>query len=135
MQRIGLVLKRDEQAVILGERIYRFLRQAGKDVLLENSCKELADKWDVSFSEKLTDEVDLLVVLGGDGTILRAASLLNSKSIPVLGINLGRVGFMAEISPDEAISELQSVPGRHRSICKENAAGSDLARRQDRSST
>ena len=109
MQRIGLVLKRDEQAVILGERIYRFLRQAGKDVLLENSCKELADKWDVSFSEKLTDEVDLLVVLGGDGTILRAASLLNSKSIPVLGINLGRVGFMAEISPDEAISELQSV--------------------------
>ncbi len=109
MQRIGLVLKRDEQAVILGERIYRFLRQAGKEVVLEHSCKELADKWDVGSSEKLTDEVDLLVVLGGDGTILRAASLLNSKSIPVLGINLGRVGFMAEVSPDEAISELQSV--------------------------
>jgi NAD+ kinase len=109
MQRIGLVLKREEQAVILGERINRFLKQAGKEVLLEPSCEELAGKWGVKSSESLTDEVDLLVVLGGDGTILRAASLLNSKTVPVLGINLGRVGFMAEVLPDEAISELQSV--------------------------
>lgn len=109
MQRIGLVLKRDEQAVILGERISRFLRQAGKEIILEPSCKELAAKWDVKSSESLTDEVDLLVVLGGDGTILRAASLLNSRTVPVLPINLGRVGFMAEVLPDEAISELQSV--------------------------
>ena len=109
MQRIGLVLKRDEQAVILAERIYRFLRQAGKDVLLENSCKELADKWDVSSSEKLTDEVDLLVVLGGDGTILRAASLLNSKSIPVIGINLGRVGFMPKSRPTRRFQSCNRV--------------------------
>ena len=52
MQRIGLVLKRDEQAVILGERINRFLRQAGKEVLLEPSCKELAAKWDVKLFRK-----------------------------------------------------------------------------------
>ena len=45
MQRIGLVLKRDEQAVILGEKISRFLKQAGKEVLLEQSCKELNDRW------------------------------------------------------------------------------------------
>lgn len=109
MQRIGLVLKREEQAVILGERINRFLKQAGKEVLLEPSCKELAGKWGAKSSESLTDEVDLLVVLGGDGTILRAASLLNSKTVPILGINLGRVGFMAEVLPDDAISELQSV--------------------------
>jgi NAD+ kinase len=109
MQRVGLVLKRDEQAVILGEKINRFLKEAGKEVLLDASCKELNEKWEARSSETLTDAVALLVVLGGDGTILRAASLLNSKSIPVLGINLGRVGFMAEVSPDEAISELQSV--------------------------
>ena len=109
MQRIGLVLKRDEQAVILGEKISRFLKQAGKEVLLEQSCKELNDRWDAKSTENLTDEVDLLVVIGGDGTILRAASLLNSKTVPVLPINLGRVGFMAEVLPDEAISELKSV--------------------------
>lgn len=110
MRRIGLVLKRSEdQAISLGEKITSFLQERGKDVLLEPSQRELAAKWNATATERLTDEADLLVVLGGDGTILRAASLLNDKSMPVLGVNLGRVGFMAEVSPDEAISELASV--------------------------
>ncbi len=110
MQRIGLVLKRSEdRALLLGEKIVSFLQKSGKEVLLEPSCSELANKWNAKTSDKLTDEADLLVVLGGDGTILRAAALLNSKSMPVLGINLGRVGFMAEVSPAEAIAELESV--------------------------
>jgi NAD+ kinase len=110
MRRIGLVLKRSEdQAISLGEKITSFLQEQGKDVLLEPSQTELAAKWNATATERLTDEADLLVVLGGDGTILRAASLLNDHSMPVLGVNLGRVGFMAEVSPDEAISELASV--------------------------
>jgi NAD+ kinase len=110
MQRIGLVLKRsEEQALLLGDKIVSFLQECGKEILLESSCKELAAKWNAKATERLTDEADLLVVLGGDGTILRAATLLNAKSMPVLGINLGRVGFMAEVSPDEAITELKAV--------------------------
>jgi NAD+ kinase len=110
MQRIGLVLKRSEQqAILLGERMNRFLLECGKEVLVEPSCEELAAAWNATATDRITDEADLLVVLGGDGTILRAASLLNAKPIPVLGINLGRVGFMAEVSPDEAISELKAA--------------------------
>ena len=86
MQRIGLVLKRSEdRALLLGEKIVSFLQKSGKEVLLEPSCSELANKWNAKTSDKLTDEADLLVVLGGDGTILRAAALLNSKSMPVSG--------------------------------------------------
>ncbi len=110
MQRVGLVLKRFEpQAVYLGEKISRFLKESGKDVFVESSCAELGEEWGATATETVSDEVDLMVVLGGDGTILRAASLLNAKSTPVLGINLGRVGFMAEISPQEAIAELKAV--------------------------
>ncbi len=110
MQRIGLVLKRsDQHAILLGERMNRFLRECGKEVLVELSCQELAAAWSATATDRITDEADLLVVLGGDGTILRAASLLNAKPIPVLGINLGRVGFMAEVSPDEAIPELKAA--------------------------
>ena len=47
------------------------------------------------YSEK--DQVDIAVVLGGDGTMLRAAELNRGKSTPILGINLGHVGFLAEI--------------------------------------
>jgi NAD+ kinase len=110
MQRIGMVLKRgEEQAVLLGARINRFLQEMGKEVLLEPAAAWLADSWHATPSARLTDEADLLVVLGGDGTILRAASLLNDKPVPVLGVNLGRVGYMAEISPEEAICELKSA--------------------------
>lgn len=110
MKRIGLVLKRgEERAIALGKDINSFLKDSGKEVLLEPSLDELAKSWTATPATRICDEADLLVVLGGDGTILRAASLLNDKPIPVLGVNLGRVGFMAEISPDEAIQELKSA--------------------------
>ncbi len=110
MQRIGMVLKRsEERALILGEKINAFLKESGKNVLLEASLPELAKTWNAKATERLTDDADLLIVLGGDGTILRAASLLNDKSVPVLGVNLGRVGFIAEVSPDEAIPMLKSA--------------------------
>ena len=46
---------------------------------------------------KATDQIDLALVLGGDGTMLRAAEIFRGKQVPILGINLGHVGFLAEI--------------------------------------
>ena len=46
---------------------------------------------------KATDQIDLAVVLGGDGTMLRASEIFRGKQVPILGINLGHVGFLAEI--------------------------------------
>ena len=46
---------------------------------------------------KPTDQIDLAVVLGGDGTMLRAAEIFRGKQVAILGINLGHVGFLAEI--------------------------------------
>lgn len=46
------------------------------------------------------DEVDFAVVLGGDGSILRAARLMGHQQLPVLGVNLGRLGFLADLLPD-----------------------------------
>jgi NAD+ kinase len=46
---------------------------------------------------RASDKIDLAVVLGGDGTMLRAAEIFRGKQVPILGINLGHVGFLAEI--------------------------------------
>jgi NAD+ kinase len=110
MHRVGLVIKRGEaQALALGQKIVEFLAQSGRTVLLEKIFADGSKNWSVQFSDKIADDADLLVVLGGDGTMLRAAALLNDKPTPVLGINLGRVGFMADIPPNEALRELQAT--------------------------
>jgi NAD+ kinase len=52
---------------------------------------------------------DLAVVLGGDGAILRAARQMGYRQIPVLGINLGKLGFLAELNPEEVRTHLPRV--------------------------
>lgn len=120
MNCIGLVLKQGEKrATRLGEEVVRALKEWGKDVLLEPSCQPLAEAWKARTSANIMDEADLLVVLGGDGTILRAAALLNAKPTPVLGVNLGRVGFLADVLPDEAIAALrEAIEGRGRIVTR-----------------
>lgn len=57
---------------------------------------------------------DVAIVLGGDGAILRAAHQMGSNQLPVVGVNLGKLGFLAEFSPDEFPSVLQHlVEGRY----------------------
>ena len=46
-------------------------------------------------------EADMVLSMGGDGTFLRAASYVGNKNIPILGINTGRLGFLADVSPEE----------------------------------
>ena len=61
--------------------------------------------------EIVPDMADFAIVLGGDGSILRAARHMNANQLPVLGVNLGKLGFLADIQPDElahALSEIQS---------------------------
>ena len=52
-------------------------------------------------SEDLTDAIDFIISLGGDGTLLDTVTLVRNKNIPVMGINFGRLGFLASIGRDE----------------------------------
>lgn len=56
----------------------------------------------------LFDDADMIVSFGGDGTILHTASISQGTGLPILGVNLGKVGFLAEVSPEE----LADVPRR-----------------------
>ena len=72
----------------------------------------LPQSFSETFREKLSssiEETDLLICVGGDGTVLKAFELVSSRNIPVLGIRLGRLGFLAEVVESEIQQTLREV--------------------------
>jgi NAD+ kinase len=69
----------------------------------------LGSAWDEEEVARHVGDFDLLITLGGDGTILRAARIAAQQSVPILGLNLGRVGFLAEMEVEDWPEKLQRV--------------------------
>jgi NAD+ kinase len=65
--------------------------------------------WDEAAVAEQAARLDMLITLGGDGSMLRAARMAAQHSTPILGINLGRLGFLAEVKPAEWAERLQQV--------------------------
>jgi len=87
----------------LAQEIDRFLRLHGRTDIWHQSAWETE-----SALEKLPD-VEWLITLGGDGTLLRAARMGAEYSVPMLGVKMGRLGFLAEIQPEDWRTPLERV--------------------------
>ncbi len=87
------------------KRLVEFLCKKTKDtgvvLYMENSYEVIGMNVNYVPSSVLYDKTDYAVVLGGDGTILQRAAECAKRHIPILGINLGKVGFMAEVEIDD----------------------------------
>lgn len=77
------------------------------------SALQLTGKYDTfSSADDLDEDIDCLISLGGDGTLLDTVALVQDKGIPVLGINYGRLGFLANIGRDELHSAINALAQR-----------------------
>jgi NAD+ kinase len=65
-----------------------------------------------SSHEELKSDIDFVISLGGDGTLLDTVTLIRDKGIPVIGINFGRLGFLASIGRDEMVDAVRALAGR-----------------------
>ena len=111
-QNIGLIGRTESDSAVLSlKRLMAFLQREGYSVVLEkNTANDVVNhNARVSSKDKLGELCDLVIVVGGDGSLLAAARALAKFSVPLLGINRGRLGFLTDITPDQIEQKVGEV--------------------------
>ena len=110
--RFGLIanLKRSgaEEAV---EFFINWADKSGNELILCDELEDIApDQVKTNSRNEIAQNVDLLVSMGGDGTLLASARAVGSAQTPILGINLGSLGFLTQLTPQQLLPAEHSYP-------------------------
>lgn len=110
MKRIGIIAKphRPEARPVIQE-IVQWLEARGVEPVLDVDTANLAGMSGGLRKTDIPGLVDLLLVLGGDGTLLSVARLVGGRDVPILGVNLGGLGFLTEVTLEEIYPTLDAV--------------------------
>lgn len=108
VRRVGFLLKRNKpEAEAIARELVPWLAASGvRSVVLPEQSKLVAGV-EVVPEHELGEAIDMLVCFGGDGTLLQAAGLVGDHGVPVLGVNLGTMGFLVPFAPSEARSAVE----------------------------
>ncbi|MEH6586388.1 MAG: NAD(+) kinase [Halioglobus sp.] len=111
-KKIGLVGRRQQNGLdtVLLE-LLALLAHRGHEVILEDRLGELVPGTEVHLGsrDEIGQDCDLVIVAGGDGSLLSAARTLAKYETPVLGVNRGRLGFLTDITPDQIADQIPRV--------------------------
>ncbi len=106
MDRFLIITNREKDTdFLVTKRIVAYIEKAGKAATL-SSVSSVKDEGDVVI---VPEAIDCAIVLGGDGTIIQTANDLMTHDIPILGVNLGTLGFLAEIEEQNALEALERL--------------------------
>lgn len=112
MKRIGIVAKTDRpEARPMLAGLLKWCAEAGIEAVLDKETAVLASDAAAAVVSKpdLPAHADVLLVLGGDGTLLSVARLVGDLGVPILGVNLGGLGFLTAITADEMYPALEAL--------------------------
>jgi NAD+ kinase len=109
-QKIGIISKRtiSEQVPLLKE-IFHKVKKYAKEIYLDEHADPLITGGKGMDKHEIFSKADFVLVLGGDGTILKSAHSVGKKRTPILGVNMGTVGFLAEVMPDKLEESLKQI--------------------------
>ena len=101
----------DKRVLPIATQVHEILTNAGIKVSYDKNLSKLENLTKTKFksSNHIIKNSELLIAIGGDGTMLNCSRRYGSKGIPILGINLGNVGFLTDIAPNEITSRLLEV--------------------------
>jgi len=112
-------LMEDEQQKDVQIFFDELLKQNIEPVIWQHFYEQIRDRVQLSpdtktfsLSEQLTDEVEFIISLGGDGTLLDTVTLVRDKNISVMGINFGRLGFLASIGREDVTTAVKAIAKR-----------------------
>jgi len=93
------------------DKLIAILENRGVEVILEEHTAKAIQKsgYIIESLEAISSDCDLAITVGGDGTLLNAARSMINSNVPLLGINLGRLGFLVDVSPDELDMRLEEI--------------------------
>jgi NAD+ kinase len=122
-RQLGLVLHPRSDPTPVIEKLTGWARSHGKQLIVDarDAARVPGDVKPVSQAQ-LVDEADALISLGGDGTMLGALRLVAQRPIPILGVNLGSLGFLVEIEPPELDAALDRLDRGDYTIEEHSAA-------------
>jgi NAD+ kinase len=107
IQNIGIACKeKDQSALSLASRVLKWVKKKKINYLLED---HIANYLGEKPTKNLWDNADLLVAIGGDGTLLRTVRLSTHRIVPILGVHMGSLGFLAEATEDEVEKALEDI--------------------------
>jgi NAD+ kinase len=111
VHRVGIVLKPNKpEAGPVVQELIAWLRQRDRDVILDSEAAAACPACGPGHSRAdVVARADLIVVLGGDGTILAVSRLMGARQVPILGVNVGGLGFLTEIALPELFPALEAV--------------------------
>lgn len=115
-QTIGIIGKPSDPSIADTLAVlYHYLKQQHCHVLIDLASAGFIDNSDITACsiDNLAKHCDLVIAVGGDGTFLAAARAIAGSNIPLIGINLGRLGFLTDISPNELQNKLQGILQGH----------------------
>jgi len=108
IRNVCIVAKKQDQRVrrVMNETV-QWLRDKNVEVSVEQETEDASAGF-------ISADMDAVIALGGDGTLLRAARLVGERGVPIIGINLGSLGFLTEVRLDERYAALEAmIDGRY----------------------
>lgn len=108
---IAIFSKASQEAVDFSQELSNWLKSKGVHTYIINSPAEFEDDYKIR-------ETDVVVVVGGDGSLLIAARKVAKYGIPIIGVNLGRLGFLTEVSRETAFEQLEMILSKPLCISK-----------------
>jgi NAD+ kinase len=121
--RLGLVLHPRSDPTTVAEKLTSWARSHGKHVIVDaRDAARVPDGVEPVSEAQLVDQAEALISLGGDGTMLGALRLVAQRPVPILGVNLGNLGFLVEVQPQELDAALDRLETGDYTIEEHSAA-------------